>query len=63
MYLPALVVGYSRKVLSSRILTPIGEIRAFSFHDNNNERTHRGKLCCGQTPAETIEDEKETLQE
>ncbi len=26
--------------------------------DYNNHRTHQGKMCCGRTPVETLEDEK-----
>jgi transposase InsO family protein len=29
----------------------------------NNERTHQGKMCCGRTPIETLEDGKEIWQE
>jgi transposase InsO family protein len=29
----------------------------------NNERTHQGKMCCGRTPMETLEDGKEIWQE
>ena len=29
----------------------------------NNERTHQGKMCCGKTPIETLEDGKEIWQE
>jgi len=29
----------------------------------NNERTHQGKMCCGKTPVETLEDGKEIWQE
>ena len=29
----------------------------------NNERTHQGKMCCGRTPMETLEDGKQIWQE
>ena len=29
----------------------------------NNERTHQGKMCCGRTPMETLEDGKSIWQE
>lgn len=29
----------------------------------NNERTHQGKMCCGRTPMETLEDGKSICQE
>jgi len=29
----------------------------------NNERTHQGKMCCGQTPLQTLEDGKQIWQE
>ncbi len=29
----------------------------------NNERTHQGKMCCGRTPIETLEDGKQIWQE
>ena len=29
----------------------------------NNERTHQGKMCCGRTPMETLEDAKQIWQE
>lgn len=29
----------------------------------NNERTHQGKMCCGRTPIETLEDGKSVCQE
>lgn len=29
----------------------------------NNERTHQGKMCCGRTPMETLEDGKEIWQD
>jgi len=29
----------------------------------NKERTHQGKMCCGRTPMETLEDGKEIWQE
>ena len=32
------------------------------FH-YNNERTHQGKMCCGRTPIETLNDGKQIWQE
>ena len=29
----------------------------------NNERTHQGKLCCGRTPMQTLEDGKQIWKE
>lgn len=29
----------------------------------NNERTHQGKMCCGRTPMDTLEDGKQVWQE
>jgi len=29
----------------------------------NNERTHQGKMCCGRTPMQTLEDGKQIWQE
>ena len=29
----------------------------------NHERTHQGKMCCGRTPMETLEDGKNIWQE
>jgi hypothetical protein len=29
----------------------------------NNERTHQGKMCCGRTPIETLEDGKAICEE
>jgi transposase InsO family protein len=29
----------------------------------NNERTHQGKMCCGRTPLETLEDGKRLWQD
>jgi hypothetical protein len=29
----------------------------------NNERTHQGKMCCGRTPLDTLEDGKQIWQE
>ena len=29
----------------------------------NNERTHQGKMCCGRTPMQTLEDGKQTWKE
>jgi len=29
----------------------------------NNERTHQGKMCCGRTPIETLEDGKKIWKE
>jgi len=29
----------------------------------NNDRTHQGKMCCGRTPMETLEDGKNIWQE
>ena len=29
----------------------------------NNERTHQGKMCCGRTPMETLEDGKQIWKE
>lgn len=29
----------------------------------NNERTHQGKVCCGRTPMQTLEDGKQIWQE
>ena len=29
----------------------------------NNERTHQGKMCCGRTPMETLEDGKSIFEE
>lgn len=29
----------------------------------NNERTHQGKMCCGRTPIETLEDGKSLWKE
>ena len=29
----------------------------------NNERTHQGKMCCGRTPIETLEDGKSLWEE
>jgi transposase InsO family protein len=31
--------------------------------DYNNERTHQGKMCCGRTPIETLEEGKSFWQE
>ena len=28
----------------------------------NNERTHQGKMCCGRTPMETLNDGKTNLE-
>ncbi len=33
------------------------------IHDYNHERTHQGKMCCGRTPIETLEDGKRVWQE
>lgn len=33
------------------------------LHYYNNERTHQGKMCCGRTPMETLEDGKQIWQE
>jgi transposase InsO family protein len=30
---------------------------------HNNERTHQGKMCCGRTPIETLNDGKKIWQE
>ena len=32
-------------------------------HYYNYERTHQGKMCCGRTPMETLEDGKKIWQE
>ena len=29
----------------------------------NTERTHQGKMCCGRTPSETLQDGKQIWQE
>ena len=29
----------------------------------NNERTHQGKMCCGRTPMDTLEDGKKLWKE
>ena len=29
----------------------------------NNERTHQGKMCCGHTPLDTLEDGKQIWKE
>ena len=33
------------------------------LHYYNNERTHQGKMCCGRTPMETLQDGKQIWQE
>jgi len=33
------------------------------MNDYNNARTHQGKMCCGRTPMETLEDGKQIWQE
>lgn len=33
------------------------------LHYYNNERTHQGKMCCGRTPIETLEDGKQIWKE
>lgn len=33
------------------------------LHYYNHERTHQGKMCCGRTPMETLEDGKKIWQE
>jgi transposase InsO family protein len=33
------------------------------IHYYNHERTHQGKMCCGRTPMETLEDGKKIWQE
>lgn len=33
------------------------------IHHYNHERTHQGKMCCGRTPMETLEDGKKIWQE
>jgi len=30
----------------------------FQFEAGNTERTHQGKMCCGRTPLETLQDGK-----
>ncbi len=33
------------------------------LEEYNNERTHQGKMCCGRTPMQTLEDGKKIWQE
>ena len=36
---------------------------SYRDHYYNTERTHQGKMCCGRTPIETLEDGKEIWKE
>jgi transposase InsO family protein len=46
-----------RKKIYSSIEELQEDLEAWLFY-YNNERTHQGKMCCGRTPLETLEDGK-----
>ena len=51
-----------RKTLYSSIGQLQGDLDVW-LNAYNTERTHQGKMCCGRTPMETLEDGKQIWQE
>ena len=54
-------VAFRKRIYDS--LEALQEDLDIWMHYYNHERTHQGKMCCGRTPMETLEDGKQIWQE